>query len=241
MNTMVINPLVVQVRENNPDIILPVDPTMHGGSVGRVIGVVAAVAIPFAAPAIATAIQTSGVLGAAISSAMTTTIGGIASSAITGAALGAVTAAVTGQNIAAGALMGGIGGGIGGYTQGVSATGAEGAAATTTPSAGLSGGPQTYTGGFGEATTGIGLEQGEMLAAQTADFGSAVAQTPVSLMETLSQTSQAVVSKLKDPKNLANITMQAAGSLAGEALVPEGTLAQLSPEEQALIEERKVE
>tara|TARA_R100001510_G_C7579410_1_gene152951 strand:- start:183 stop:827 length:645 start_codon:yes stop_codon:yes gene_type:complete len=35
--------------------------------------------------------------------------------------------------------------------------------------------------------------------------------------------------------------MQAAGSLVGEALVPEGTLAQLSPEEQALIEERKAE
>ena len=50
MNTMIINPLVVQVRENNPDVILPVDPTMHGGSVGRVIGVIAAVAIPLAAP-----------------------------------------------------------------------------------------------------------------------------------------------------------------------------------------------
>lgn len=60
-------------------------------------------------------------------------------------------------------------------------------------------------------------------------------------METLKQTSETVLSKLKDPKNLANLTMQAAGSLVGEALVPEGTLAQLSPEEQALIEERKAE
>ena len=243
MNTMIINPLVVQVRENNPDVILPVDPTMHGGSVGRVIGVVAAVAVPFAAPAIATAVQASGVLGAAISAAMNTTIGGVVSSAITGAALGGVAATIAGAPFSAGAITGAITGGIGGYMSG---TGAETAAGGAGGGAGggataTAGGPQTYTGGFGEATTGIGLEQGEMLAAQTADFGSAVAKTPVSLMETLRQTSEKVVNKLKSPENLANITMQAASSLAGELLVPEGTLAQLSPEEQALIDERKAE
>lgn len=245
MNTMIINPLVVQVKENNPDVILPVDPTMHGGSVGRVIGVVAAVAVPFAAPAIASAVAASGALGAAVSAAMTTTIGGVVSSAIVGAAIGGIGATIAGQPFSVGALTGALTGGIGGYAQGVSATGGAeqvaGGAGGGAPAAGLSGGPQTYTGGFGEATTGIGVEQGAQLAAQTAEFGSAITQTPVSLMETLSQTSQAVASKLKDPKNLANITMQAASSLAGEALVPEGTLAQLSPEEQALIEERKVE
>ena len=242
MNTMIINPLVVQVRENNPDVILPVDPTMHGGSVGRVIGMVAAVAVPFAAPIVASSIAASGVLGAAISTAMTaTTIGGVISSAIVGAAIGGIGATIAGQPFSAGAMAGAIGGGIGGYASGVSATGAEQVAGGGAPAAGLSGGSQTYTGGFGEATTGIGVEQGAQLAAQTAEFGSAVTQTQLSLSEALRQTSQQVVSKLKSPENLANITMQAYSSIIGDVMVPEGTLAQLSPEEQALIEERKTE
>ena len=241
MSTIAINPLVVQIKQNDLETISPINPTMHKGGIGKLVGVVAAVAVPFAAPVIASSIAASGVLGASITAAMTTTAGGIISSAIAGAALGAVTAAVTGQSISRGALIGGLGGGIGGYTQGVSATGGAGGAGGGAPAAGLSTGPQTYTGGFGEATTGIGVEQGAQLAAQTAEFGSAITQTPVSLMETLSQTSQAVVNKLKDPKNLASLTLEAAGSLTGEAIVPEGTLAQLSPEEQSLLEERKEE
>jgi hypothetical protein len=237
---MIINPLVVQVRENNPDVILPVDPTMHGGSVGRVIGMVAMVVVPLAAPAIATAIQASGALGAAISSAMTTTIGGAISSAVVGAAIGGIGATIAGQPFSAGALTGAIAGGIGGYAQGVGPTGAEqvaGGVPSTTAPATAGAGLDT---GIATSYDAAGNVIGTQSISSTGVVGASQA-SQLSLAETLRQTSQQVVSKLKSPENLANITMQAYSSIVGDVMVPEGTLAQLSPEEQALIEERKTE
>ena len=238
MSTIAINPLIVQVKQNDLETISPINPTVHKGGIGKLIGVVAAVTIPVAAPAIASSIAASGALGASISAAMTTTIGGVISSAITGAALGAVSAAVSGQPIGAGALIGAVGGGIGGFTQGVSAGGAERVASGATTTA-ASGGAGLDT-GVATVYDGAGNVIGTQSISEAGVVGG-LQKPPGELVKLLSDTSETVISKLKSPENLANLTMQAAGSLVGEALVPEGTLAQLSPEEQALIEERKAE
>lgn len=237
MNTVIINPLVVQIEERDTDVILPVNPTMHGGSVGRVVGAVAAVAIPFAAPAIATAVQASGVLGAAISSAMSTTIGGVVSSAITGAVLGGVAATVAGVPFSAGAITGAITGGIGGYM-----SGAEAASGSTPPPSTLdmSATPTLESVASPDAIAGL-QRTGGGATGLTGGIAQGGATSADSLMNILSQTSEKVADKLTNKDALANVTMQAASSLVGELLVPEGTLAELSPEEQALIEERKVE
>ncbi len=235
MDTIRINPLIVSVSPTDHTLISPIEPTMHKGGIGKLLGVVAAVTIPFAAPAIASAVAASGALGTAITAAMTTSVGGVISSAIAGAALGAVSAAVTGQSISRGALVGGIGGGFGGYMEGVSAGGSQLGAQSTSGFAG--GSPEAIAKLSTEAGTATGMSGGIARGAQVGTQST----TNLSLGETLKQTSDKVWSKMKSPENLANITMHAASSLAGELLVPEGTLAQLSPEEQALIEERKAE
>lgn len=243
MNTVIINPLVVQIEERNTDIILPVNPTMHGGSVGRVIGTVAAIAVPFAAPAIATAVQASGVLGAAISAAMNTTIGGVVSSAITGAALGGLAATVAGQPFSAGAITGAITGGIGGYMSGTGAETAAGGASSSTPppsTLDMSATPTLESVASPDAIAGL-QRTGGGATGLTGGVAQGGATSVESLSNVLSQTSEKVFDKLTNKDALANITMQAASSLVGELLVPEGTLAELSPEEQALIEERKAE
>ena len=235
MDTVRINPLIVSVSPTDHTLISPIQPTMHKGGLGKLLSIAAAVAIPFAAPAIAGSIAASGYLSATMTTFMTT-VGG---KMMVGAALGAVSAAVQGQNVLKGALMGGATTGIASYTGANDFSGKEGLGAAE-GAAGLQG-PNTYTGGFGSATAGIGAEQGAMLAEQTAAFGSNLAATPLSLTQLAKQTGSAVASKLKDPKALANITMQAVGNLLGEAAVPEGSLALLSPEEQALVEERTAE
>lgn len=241
MSTVIINPLVVQIEERNTDVILPVNPTMHGGSVGRVIGTVAAVAVPFAAPAIASAVAASGALGAAMSAAMSTTVGGVISSAITGAALGGLAATVAGQPFSAGAVTGAITGGIGGYMSGTG-TAAGGASGSTPPPSTLdmSATPTLESVASPDALAGLS-RTGGTATGLTGGVAQGGATSSESLMNILSQTSEKVAGKLTNKDALANVTMQAASSLVGELLVPEGTLAQLSPEEQALIDERKAE
>ena len=236
MDTVRINPLIVSVSPTDHTLISPIQPTMHKGGLGKLLSIAAAVAIPFAAPAIATSIAASGYLSATMTTFMTT-VGG---KMMVGAALGAVSAAVQGQNVLKGAIMGGATTGLATYTGVNDFSGKEGLGGAGEGAAGLQG-TNTYTGGFGSTTAGIGAEQGTMLAEQTAAFGSNVAATPLSLTQLAKQTGSAVASKLKDPKALANITMQAVGNLLGEAAVPEGSLALLSPEEQALVEERTAE
>lgn len=236
MDTVRINPLIVSVSPTDHTLISPIQPTVHKGGIGKLISVVAMVAIPMAAPAIASSIAASGVLGASITAAMTTTVGGVISGAIAGAALGGITAAVTGQSISAGALGGAIGGGIGGYAQGVSAgTGAVGtgpAATAASGGAGLDTGIATTYDAAGNVVGTQSISQAGVVGASQAPQGA--------LAKALSDTSELVASKV-DAKALANLTMQAAGSLMGEVLVPPGTLAELSPQEQELLEERKVE
>lgn len=138
-----------------------------GGGLKAVVAVAAAIAIPIAAPAIASSIGMSAAIGAAVGSA---TAGAVIGSAIVGAGLGAVTAAATGGNVGRGALFGGIGGGIGGYGAATSAPTTTGAGTTTTQAAGTVAQPSAV--GITTApTTGVGMTQAEMLAAQEAGFG----------------------------------------------------------------------
>lgn len=138
-----------------------------GGGLKAVVAVAAAIAIPIAAPAIASSIGMSAAIGTAIGSA---TAGSVIGSAIVGAGLGAVTAAATGQNVGRGALFGGIGGGIGGYSAATSAPTTTGAGTTTAQTAPAVTQPSAVS-ITGAPTTGVGMTQAEMLAAQEAGFG----------------------------------------------------------------------
>lgn len=139
-----------------------------GGGLKAVVAVAAAIAIPIAAPAIAASIGMSAAIGTAIGSV---TAGTVIGSAIVGAGLGAVTAAATGQNVGRGALFGGIGGGIGGYGAATSAPTTTGAGTTTTQAAGAVAEPSAVAMTGAAPTTGVGMTQAEMLAAQEAGFG----------------------------------------------------------------------
>jgi hypothetical protein len=74
-------------------------------------------------------------------------------------------------------------------------------------------------------------------------FGSAAAPTagtagaPRTFSQILSQTGNAIKAKFADPKNLADLTLRAAGQLAGSALAGSG----LSPEEEALLSQQTEE
>lgn len=220
-------------------------------SVKRVVGVVAAIAIPFAAPAIATSIGLSAAVGSTIGSA------------VTGAALGAGTAALTDQDIARGALLGGISGGIGGYTSGASATGgAEGAINTATGGAGVDAAQTAGTlGGQAGASTGFGapISGGESLNAAVGSgqlagavaggqAGSAAAQTFAAnqaanmgygqrFIEAIKQAPSEMVAKFSDPRQLADLTLRAAGQLAGSLVAGDG----LTDEERQLLDAQRQE
>ena len=129
------------------------------------------------------------------------------SSALAGAGLGAAGAAVTGGDVGRGALMGGVGGGIYGYTQ---------------PVAGAAG---TAAGAAGAA----GLAPGEL--GQTAAAGLSTATAPTTFTQALSQIPGAIAAKFTDPKALADMTLRAAGQLAGSAFAGDG----LSEEEKVLL------
>lgn len=186
-----------------------------GKSLKKVIGVAAAVAIPFAAPAIATSIGLSGAIGATLGSGLT------------GAALGAGTAALTGGNVGRGALFGALGGGIGGYMQGAQAAQAAQQAGVSTQSLAGLGGPAASgyatTGGLNASGVPIMLAR---TAGQTAPSGGST------FLEALKQVPKTVAERFSDPDALADLTLRAAGNLAGSAAVGTG----LSPAEQQLLQ-----
>jgi hypothetical protein len=218
-------------------------------AVKSVIGIVAAIAIPFAAPAIASAIglstAVSGALG--VSAAAGSTVGG----ALTGAALGATRSAVLGEDIGRGALMGGVGGGIGGYMQAPTAapTGGEfTAAAGAGPGSYLSGNPGGYLGtGIAEVsgapvTLAEAGTAGLNMAAAPAGFGvpGALAQAPTAggtFAQAAQQVPATIAAKFSDPKALADMTLRAAGMLAGSAAAGSG----LTDEEQSLLNQQTEE
>jgi len=211
-------------------------------SVKKIIGVVVAVAIPFAAPAIASSIGLSAAVGK------------IAGSAIVGAAMGAGGAAISGGDVGRGALFGGIGGGLGGYSAGLKtaatapgvATGAAPAGATGATAAG--GGAAAGAGGLQEVVV-TGLRTGQTAAgaaapvvagaaggAAAADAGGAAAPKKT-FTQALREVPTAIADKFRDPATLADLTLRAAGMLAGSAAAGEG----LSPDEQRLLQAQQEE
>lgn len=195
-----------------------------GKSLKKVIGVAAAIAIPFAAPAIAASIGLSGAIGATLGSGLT------------GAALGAGTAALTGQNIGRGALFGGLAGGLGGYMQGAQAAQAPASGVGPIPNA-----PVNY--GAGSATAAPNLaSMSQSLGKATSTFspigasGLNVANTTASggsaFLNALKNVPKTIAERFSDPNALADLTLRAAGNLAGSAIVGTG----LSPAEQQLLQ-----
>jgi len=70
-----------------------------------------------------------------------------------------------------------------------------------------------------------------------ASAGTTASGAPKTFSEVLSQTGDAIKAKFTDPKNLADLTLRAAGQLAGSALAGSG----LSPEEEALLAQQTEE
>jgi hypothetical protein len=64
-----------------------------------------------------------------------------------------------------------------------------------------------------------------------------VSSRPATFIDALSQVPKAIAAKFADPKNLADMTLRAAGQLAGSALAGSG----LSPEEQSLLSQQTEE
>ena len=245
-----INPLVVSVGPAAGT--TPIYPTQlieHGGGVKKVIAVAAMVIIPVAAPAIASSIAASSLVSASVAAAMTSTAGAVVSSAIVGAGLGAITAKVTGTDVRAGAIGGALGGAFGGYRS---------AAANTfaTPQGGISGttdrifgtnfsGTQTPVNAGGvdgvqvASADGTGTVQNAVLDSST----DAVVATggEMTFMEKMASVPSKIADKITNPDTLANLTLQAGGQLLATALVPPGSMPDLSPEEAQVLEEYKAE
>ena len=246
-----INPLVVSVGPAAGT--TPIYPTQlieHGGGVKKVIAVAAMVIIPVAAPAIASSIAASGVLGAAVSGAMATTAGAVVSSAIVGAGLGAITAKVTGTSVKAGAIGGALGGAFGGYRSASAGT-------FGTPAGGISGTTDRVLGtNFSGAQTpvntgtmdgvqyasadGTGTVQNAVLDSST-DSLLADGAGELTFMEKMASVPSKIADKITNPDTLANLTLQAGGQLLATALVPPGSMPDLSPEEAQVLEEYKAE
>ena len=246
-----INPLVVSVGPAAGT--TPIYPTQlieHGGGVKKVIAVAAMVIIPVAAPAIASSIAASGVLGAAVSGAMATTAGAVVSSAIVGAGLGAITAKVTGTSVKAGAIGGALGGAFGGYRSASAGT-------FGTPQGGISGTTDRVLGtNFSGANTPTTNTMTDGVQYASADGSTGTVQNAVldsstdavvssggemTFMEKMVSVPSKIADKITNPDTLANLTLQAGGQLLATTLVPPGSMPDLSPEEQQVLEEYKAE
>lgn len=192
-------------------------------SVKRIIGVVAAIAIPFAAPAIASSIGLSAAIGAT------------AGSAITGAVLGGATSALTGGDWRRGALMGGIGGGVSGYLQpaaGLKEVAVTGSRYTLAP-----GTAAGYTVAPAAATAAAAAPAAGIMARAAGGTSAAATGAPTTFTEALRQVPAAVAQRFANPQALADLTLRAAGQLAGSALAGEG----LSADEQKLLAAQQAE
>lgn len=104
---------------------------------------------------------------------------------------------------------------------------------TFTPSVGLGG---TTTAGLAELGGGTGLTVPTSFAS-TAPTAVAGAAQPPTFMEALRAVPQTIASKFSDPKALADLTLRAAGQLAGSALAGDG----LSGEERGLLDAQTAE
>lgn len=229
-----------------------------GGSVKKIVGVAAAIAIPIAAPAIATSIGLSGAITSALGTgAVASTAGGALGGALIGAGLGGVTSELTGGDFERGALMGGIGGGISGGFQGYAArpgagsgagtsagtgagTGAGANTGTSSAAAGAQGAPQPGSVSLGggappNVRPGVGPMAPPSGATTGASGGFSFAEAGRNFTEALRQVPARVAERFSDPEVIADATLKAAGSLAGQYIIGD----QLSEDERALIEAQK--
>lgn len=106
-------------------------------------------------------------------------------------------------------------------TGGTQVTTGAGTAQSTTPISQYSGG--SYVGPTGAATGGT-------IAAGTGT-GATAANKPTTFMDALSKVPETIAAKFNDPKALADLTLRAAGQLAGSVIAGDG----LSDEERALL------
>lgn len=230
-------------------------------SLKTIIAVAAAVAIPFAAPYLATYIGMSAAIGTAVGSA---TAGSVIGGAITGAALGAAKASIFGEDVQRGALMGGLSGGVVGFAQAPTSAGTlapvydVNAAGQVVPAPDYIMGPPVAAQPLGSefnayaqapaaeiAAQGAGLNTTGLAGAVTpaaavvpgAAASGAGTAAPTTFADALRKVPGEIVAKFKDPKNLADLTLRAAGQLAGSAMAGSG----LSDEEQALLNQQTEE
>lgn len=216
-------------------------------AVKKVLTVAAAIAVAYFAPQVSAAL----LKGSTFASAATATAAKVVTTAAVNAAGNAAIAAATGGDVGKAAITGAITGGIGGYmagpsgaypgsvpteaggffsptgsgaalSQGTAAPTAATTAAGTTPTAAAAGG----AGGFFSPTGGgAGLSSaGTAAAAPTASLGQRA-------LAAVQEAGGAIVDKFTDPKAIADMTLRAAGQLAGSAIAGSG----LSPAEQKLL------
>lgn len=226
-------------------------------SVKKIIGVVVAVAIPFAAPAIASSIGLSAAVGKIAGSAIVGAAMGAGGAAISGGDVG--------RGALFGGIGGGLGGYSAGLkTAGTAAGTGGGVAGGATGATAAGGGAAAGAGGLQEVVV-TGLRTGQTAAnvAQAAGTGVSAADTLIrrdtgevykaeqpgeaaggaaaapkkTFMEALREVPGAIADKFRDPAALADLTLRAAGMLAGSAAAGEG----LSPDEQRLLQAQQEE
>jgi hypothetical protein len=175
---------------------------------------VAAIAIPYVAPAIGSSLNALTGL-----SAFTTGAGQIA----TGAGLGALTAGATGGDWRTGALIGGAG------------TAAQRAGLFERPEAAVR---SMFGGAAGAPGTAAGVAMDPTaVAARTMAAGGGTPGAGGALLPAIQQIPSTIAARFSNPEMLADMTLRAAGMLAGSALAGSG----LSPEEERLLAEQTAE
>jgi len=180
---------------------------------------VAAIAIPYVAPAIGSSLNALTGL-----SAFTTGAGQIA----TGAGLGALTAGATGGDWRTGALIGGAG------------TAAQRAGLFERPEAAVR---SMFSGTGGAPSTAAGVSDIPHIPERTYGAagglagGGSTTGAGGAVLPAIRQIPSTIAARFSNPEMLADMTLRAAGMLAGSALAGSG----LSPEEERLLAEQTAE
>lgn len=226
-------------------------------SVKKILTIAAAVAVAYFAPQVSAAIIKGGATGTAAAAklAAASTATKVITTAAVNAAGNAALAAATGGDVKRAAITGALTGGFSGYTSAalypsqVAATAPV--AGVTAPSAG--GGATGATAASGGAAGADALQEVVVTGLRTGGAGATAAGTVAStagaaagagaaapkktFMETLREVPTAIADKFRDPATLADLTLRAAGMLAGSAAAGEG----LSPDEQRLLQAQQEE
>jgi len=187
-------------------------------AVKRVLSVAAVVAIPFAAPALA---------GSAFFAPLVAKMGATGASSLIGAGIGAAGAKLGDRDVLTGAALGAVGGAASGYSKAMEARQATEAAQAAGASAGVN------VGGVADA----GLEATNALA--PVGMGptpqAAVPGYGPSFSEALRSVPAEVAARFRDPRTMADMTLRAAGMLAGSVAAGDG----LTSDERKLLQAQR--